>query len=96
MPEAIIHTETVAPVAQGDGVKVTARLLEGTIQEGMFLYIPLNRMVNVTLLIHEIHRADGDFITLLVATDGSEEATELITFLNFANETLFVRDEGVE
>ncbi|WP_171189488.1 hypothetical protein [Alienimonas chondri] len=77
----------------GDAVLLTAVLDAGEVLPGMFLNIPLNSMLNLTLLISSVAPIGDGLIRLTFDCDDSLDA-DLLTAFNFEAETLWVTEVG--
>jgi hypothetical protein len=78
-------------------VVVAGELVEGVAEPGMFLWIPLNLSLNMTVRITGVERLlrrpGIEQLALTVAYD-DEAMPDLLIGLNFAGETLRLSEEG--
>lgn len=94
MPEGIISTEQVRATQDMRAVEVIATLDAGEIVPGMFLHIPLNSQLAVTVRIAEIAPQEGKRIRLVLDCDNDPDDADMVVALNFEDETLWVLETG--
>lgn len=87
---ALIQTRTVQIGEDGKSIDVVADLLEGHVEAGMQVDIPLNRSTSVSLPIHEVRELDSNRVVLVLEGGNDEDETYFIIGLNPANEVLVV------
>jgi hypothetical protein len=90
--EVIVYITTVALTATGEAAEVKARIISGQVKAGMFLRIPLNGSLDVTAHIGAVTAEDNQDVLLLL--DGGAEWAEILIALNFADEELYVTEDG--
>ena len=91
MPEGIITTRDVRPTADGRDLEVVATLDAGEVVPGMFVHIPLNGMLNLTVPVAEVTRECDNQLRLVLDCGGD---ADLIAAFNFESETLWVLATG--
>jgi hypothetical protein len=93
MREAIISTLAVQKVSEGRSVEVIAMLDAGAVVPGMFLHLPLNSMLDLTLIVAKVtHDIEGRTHIFLDCNDESDAA--FVVAFNFENDTLWVTESG--
>ena len=94
MPEAIITTQTVRPTPDGRALEVVATLDAGEVTPGMFVHIPLNGMLDLTVQVSSVTRESGSQIQLVLDCGDETDGADFIAALNFEAETLWVLETG--
>jgi hypothetical protein len=93
MREAIISTLAVRQASEGRSIEVIAMLDAGEVVPGMFLHLPLNSMLDLTLIVAAVtHDIEGR-THICLDCDNESEAAFVVAF-NFENETLWVTESG--
>lgn len=94
MPEGIITTHNVRPTVDGPALEVVAALDAGEVVPGMYVHIPLNGMLDLTVPVVAV--AHEGKTQLRIVLDCGDEAggAELVAAFNFAAETLWVSGTG--
>lgn len=93
MEQATITTQQIYASPDGRGVEVVATLNGGKIAPGMFLCIPMNRMLDFTVRIRQLTRLTPPYLHLVLECDDEEDA-QLILAFHFNEETLQVTEDG--
>ena len=91
MDESTIQTQKVILSATGKAVEVIAQVLQRQVHEGMFLRIPFNNMIDLTVAIEQAVIIDEDHVRLFLDCDGDPE---LVLAFHFNDESLKVTSEG--
>jgi hypothetical protein len=94
MPEGIITTRDVRPTTDGRALEVVATLDAGEVVPGMFVHIPLNGMLNLTVPVAEVTHESNGQLRLVLDCGGEAGDAELIAAFNFESETLWVLATG--
>ena len=94
MPEGIITTHEVRPTADGLALEVTATLGAGEVVTGMFVHIPLNGMLDLTVRVSAVVAESANRIRLVLDCGDEPGGAELIAAFNFGDETLRVLRTG--
>jgi hypothetical protein len=94
MPEGIITTRDVRPTKDGRGLEVVATLDAGEVVPGMFVHIPLNGMLNLTVPVAAVTHESDNHLRLVLDCGGEAGDAGLIAAFNFDSETLWVLETG--
>jgi hypothetical protein len=94
MPEGIISTHEVRFTPDRRSVEVIATLDAGEVVPGMFVYIPLNGLLDLTVKVSEVFREAGNRVRLLLDCGEEAAGAELVKAFNFEDETLWVLETG--
>lgn len=94
MLEGLITTQTVRATADNCTVEVIASLDAGEVRPGMYLHIPLNRMLDFTVRVASISPTSDGYIKLLLDCGDESDGADLILMFNFEDETLLVLESG--
>jgi hypothetical protein len=94
MPEGIITTHDVRPTSDGLGLEVIATLDAGEIVPGMFVHIPLNGMLDLTVKVSAVTRESENRLRLVLDCGDEPGGAELLAAFNFEAETLWVLETG--
>ena len=94
MPEGIITTHAVRPTPDGLALEVVATLDAGEVVPGMFVHIPLNGMLDLTVRVSAVTRERDSRLRLVLDCGDEPGGAELVGAFNFEAETLWVLDTG--
>lgn len=94
MPEGIISTCDVRLTPDGRSVEVIATLDAGEVVPGMFVHIPLNGMLDLTVRVSAVASEPENRIRLVLDCGEEAEGAELVKAFNFKDETLWVLETG--
>jgi hypothetical protein len=94
MCEAIITAQVVSMSPDGKSVELVASLDAGKLEPGMFVHIPINSTLDLTVAIQEIEPLSPPNIHVILDCGNDEDGAALVLAFNFANETLWVDEVG--
>jgi hypothetical protein len=94
MPEGIISTNEVRFTSDGRALEVSATLDAGEVVPGMFVHVPLNGLLDLTVRVSSVAPEQPNRIRLILDCDDDGETAKLVKAFNFENETLWVLDTG--
>jgi hypothetical protein len=94
MPEGIITTHDVRPIADGRALEVIATLDAGEVVPGMLVHIPLNGMLDRTVKLLSVTREGNSRLRLVLDCGDEPGGAELVAAFNFETETLWVLETG--
>jgi hypothetical protein len=94
MPEGIITTHEVRPTEDRCAVEVIATLDAGEVVPGMFVHIPLNGMLDLTVEVSAVTHDKERRVRLVLDCGDEPDGAELIVAFNFEGETLWVSETG--
>jgi hypothetical protein len=94
MPEGIITTHEVQFTTDGRALDVIATLDAGEIVPGMFVHIPLNGMLDLTVKVSAVTHESENRLRLGLDCGDEPSAAELVAAFNFEAETLWVLKTG--
>jgi hypothetical protein len=75
-------------------VEFVATLDAGELARGMFLHIPMNSMLDFTVVIKKVAPLSPSNFHIVLDCDEDEDGAALVVALNFDNETLWVDEVG--
>lgn len=94
MPEGIITARIVRATADGGVVEVVATLDAGEVKPAMFVHIPLNGTLDVTVPIASVSPLPDGTLRLTLDCGEEDSIAEIVLALNFEGESLRVLDTG--
>jgi hypothetical protein len=94
MRELIITTQTVAMSPDRKSVEFVATLDAGELAPGMFVHIPMNPMLDITVAIKKVVPLSPPNFHVVLDCDDDEDGAALVMAFNFDNETLWVDEVG--
>jgi len=94
MPEGIITTHAVRPISGGGDLEVIATLDAGEVVPGMFVHIPLNGMLDLTVKVSSVTHESGSRIRLVLDCGGEPGGAGFVAAFDFEAETLWVLETG--
>ncbi len=94
MPEGIITTHEVRPTSDGRALEVVATLDAGKVVPGMFVHIPLNGMLDLTVRVSAVAPESEGRLRLVLDCGDEAGGAELVEAFNFESETLWVLESG--
>jgi hypothetical protein len=94
MPEGIITTHDVRPTTDGRALEVVATLDAGEVVPGMFVHIPLNGMLDLTVRVSSVAAEGLNHLRLVLDCGGEPGGADIVAAFDFASETLWVLETG--
>jgi hypothetical protein len=85
----------VRPSSDGPALEVVATLDAGEVVPGMFVHIPLNGMLDLTVRVSSVAPEAGNRLRLVLDCGDAPGGAEFVEALNFGSETLWVLETGV-
>jgi hypothetical protein len=92
--DATVYVRSIRRAADGHSIEVQVNVLQGDVETGMFLWIPLNRMLDVTFEIQEVHQVSPHELTLVLNCDGDSDDADIIQVFHFEDATPRVTHDG--
>jgi hypothetical protein len=94
MPEGIITARKVRPTSDGRALEVAATLDAGEVLAGMFVHIPLNGMLDLTVRVSSVTPEGENRLRLVLDCGDEPGGAEFVEAFNFESETLRVLETG--